>query len=139
MGNTKTDKYPDGYSKKIDYWNKELLIAIQGGHETSEAVATRKLKYFLDKQSEWEAKKDSEARKIFDDLRARGQFTYNYGISGITLSGGINELKDMVIDLYDAIGEDVELSGSLQDMVFAIEADYQGYHSLDQDNWDKVH
>ena len=56
----KTNKYPNGYAEKIEYWNSELLKAIK--HNTTDVVdrCMDKLRYFTNKQTEWETANPSK-------------------------------------------------------------------------------
>jgi len=68
-----------------------------------------------------------------------GQFKYT-ATNGIEISGNINQLKEWASEIAElAGGQASDLSKHLQDTVFAIEADYQSYHGLDEYNWDMVH
>ena len=62
-----------------------------------------------------------------------------FNLNGITLTGDINELKDLVIELNETIdGTGAEYSQTMTDFFFSVESSYQTFYDLDQDNWDKV-
>lgn len=66
---------------------------------------------------------------------------YNYK-SGIFLleSNNINELKEFsnqINDMAKEAGQD--LPKHLSDICFSIDADYQAFHGLHEDNWDMIH
>ena len=63
-----------------------------------------------------------------------------FRIGNLTLSGNLNELKELSEEIGNLAKESGnDLSKSLNDGLFSIDAEYQAYHELDQDNWDIVH
>ena len=129
MGNTKKNKYPNGYADKVAYWESKYDALVEKGDAGEACVnAYHSWNHFREKQEQWLA---SQPKVVIP--------AYNLGIGTVKVSGNINELKDLVIDLTDAVGASVDLPGYITDTFFAIESDYQTYHNLDQDNWDKVH
>jgi hypothetical protein len=66
---------------------------------------------------------------------------------GFDIKGGhklhtadINHLRTLVEEIRECASEaGRDLSKSLNDFCFDVEANYQAYHGLDQDNWDIVH
>ena len=129
MGNTKTNKYPNGYADKVAYWESKYDALVEKGDAGEACVnAYNSRNHFREKQEQWLA---SQPKVVIP--------TYNVGIGTVKISGNINELKDLVIDLADAVDASSDLSGYITDTFFAIESDYQTFHGLDGDNWDKVH
>lgn len=51
----------------------------------------------------------------------------------------INEMKDIVTEISEKIGDGEELSNKITDFFFSIDSAYQAYHDLHEDNWDIVH
>ena len=66
---------------------------------------------------------------------------YKYRIGTIQVqSENINDLKDFAEELGElAKASGTDLSKHLNDTCFAIDVDYQNYHNLDQDDWEKIH
>lgn len=63
-------------------------------------------------------------------------WTYYLGATKITTSN-LNELRGFLEEMVPSDGR--ELSGAVMDLIFAVSADYQAYHRLDQDDWSIVH
>jgi len=66
---------------------------------------------------------------------------YKYQFGGIKIEGdNINELREFSEELGQLCKDSGnDLSKHLNDACFAIDADYQSYHGLHQDNWDVIH
>jgi hypothetical protein len=108
---TKTDKYPNGYANKIEYWNGELLKAIK--HNTTDVVdkCVDKLRYFTNKQTEWEAGEMStdkgdilkvwcESSYDFEDTEREGD---EYLVIAVDMgSEGTKTIGTMDIELKEA-------------------------------------
>lgn len=65
-------------------------------------------------------------------------FKYKIGRIEITCDN-INELRDFVDNIYEQVDPNGELPKAIADTFYAIEVDYQNWHGLESDNFDKVH
>jgi len=65
---------------------------------------------------------------------------FKYNIGSITIEcDNIKDLKVLSVELGELAKEaGMDLSKQLNDACFAIDADYQAFKKLDQDNWEIV-
>lgn len=73
MRTTNTNKYPNGYAEKIEYWRNKLNNATTKDEWNN---AYDKVQYFKEKQAELDAKKET----ISEDV----SFNVCYTLNGVT-------------------------------------------------------
>ena len=65
---------------------------------------------------------------------------WSYNIKGTKIEvKNINEARELVEEIRQLANETAtDLSKGLNDFCFAVEVDYQNYHSLDPDDWNMI-
>jgi len=141
------NKYPDGYTGKIHFWQAQFNLAVEAGDVLGIDKASSSLKHFIDKQGEWvmanvkkQDEPEPETHTITEEaIQIGNRYQSKHSDGGIEISGDINSLKQYVDTVSEAVSDGgMELPNHITDMFYGIEVAYQEFYGLDQDNWDTV-
>jgi hypothetical protein len=106
---TKTDKYPNGYANKIEYWQGRFNDAVTNCDVQAIDKAAESLKYFIEKQTLW----------VFEKIKAKQEAEMS------TDKGEI--LKVWCESSYDF--EDTEMEGD-EYLVIAVDMGSEGTKTI---------
>lgn len=110
--------------KHLDEHTKNLVDCINIAANSGHNIESRKA--------------EKELLTLVENQRAENGFMTVW-VGEVQVSGHINKLKDLANILEESTGMGLDRSNNVSDCLFSIDAAYQAYHELDEDNWSTVH